>query len=257
MNSQPELVAAADQNFVASFRKLVEHSPGGAIRESGDTFAFVTGLPISLFNGVVVTEPTTPAELAAALEWVNGRSDVLRAFVAEKLAAELGEVPITAGLEREPALYPGMVLHPAPEPPAPAVGVTVVPIAAEGLDEFHGLLIEGGMAPEVVRRVIPASFAADPDVQLFVGRLGGLPVGTSIAIRSGRSSGVYYVGTRPEARRRGVATTLTWAAAEAGRAWGCDAIVLQSSPMGLAMYSEMGFRTVAPYVVFTKRVGTV
>jgi len=253
VKSESELVAAADENFIASFRKLVEHSPEGSIQEFGRSFAFVSGLPISLFNGVVVTEPTTPAELEAALEWVSGRSAVHRAFVAEKLVAELGAVALAHGLEREPAPYPGMVLDPPADSPAPAAGVTVVPVAEGGLDEFHGLLVEGGVAPDVVRRVIPPSFASDPDVQLFVARFDGRPVGTSIAIRSCLGSGVYNVGTRPDARRRGVGTALTWAAAAAGRAWGHDVIVLQSSPIGLAMYSEMGFRTVAPYVIFTKR----
>jgi len=130
-----------------------------------------------------------------------------------------------------------------------------VPVAEAGLDEFVGVLVEGGIAPDVARRLISPSFAADPEVQLFVGRLDGRPVGTSIAIRSGGVSGVYNVGTRPQARRRGVGTALTWAAVAAGRAWGCDVVVLQSSPMGLSMYSETGFRTVAPYTIFTKRAG--
>ena len=59
-----------------------------------------------------------------------------------------------------------------------------------------------------------------------------------------------FVTGLPLARRRGVGSAVTWAAIEAGRAWGYDTIVLQSSVMGLSMYSAMGFRTVAPYVVF-------
>ena len=47
-------------------------------------------------------------------------------------------------------------------------------------------------------RLISPSFAADPDVQPFVGRLDERPVATSIAIRSGDASGVYNVGTLPE-----------------------------------------------------------
>jgi ribosomal protein S18 acetylase RimI-like enzyme len=100
--------------------------------------------------------------------------------------------------------------------------------------------------------LISPSLAADPDVQLFVGRLDDEPVGTSIAIRSGDASGVYNVGTRPEARRRGVGSAVTWAAVGAGRAWGCDTVVLQSSVVGLSMYSDMGFRTVATYVTFAE-----
>ena len=103
----------------------------------------------------------------------------------------------------------------------------------------------------MAERLFTPSFASDRDVQLYVGRLHGRPVGTSIAIRSESASGVYSVGTLPQARRHGVGAALTWAAVEAGRAWGYDTIVLQSSAMGFAMYAAMGFRTVAPYTVFS------
>lgn len=251
MKSESELVSAADENFIASFRKLVEHCPEGATRESGGIFAFTTGLPLSLFNGAVVTQPTTPGELDAALQWVSGRSTTHRAWIAEKLVAELGEIPPSHGLDREPEPYPGMVLHPPLDAPAPSAGVTITSVADAGLDEFLGVGVEGGLPLDLARRLSPPSFARDPDVQLFVGRLDGRPVGTSIAIRSRSASGIYNVVTLPNARRRGVGRALTWAAAAAGRAWGSDIIVLQSSPMALAMYSVMGFRTVAPYATFT------
>ncbi len=251
MKSESELVSAADENFIASFRKLAEHVAGAAIRESGGIFSFVTGLPSSLFNGTVVTEPTTPEELGAAVQWVSRRSAAQRAWIAEKLVVELGEVPPLHGLAREPAPYPGMILHPPPEAPARSAGVSVASVGVAGLDEFVGVSVEGGVAPAVAQRMFSPAFASDPDVELFVGRLDGRPVGTSIAIRSREASGVYNVGILPPARRRGVGQALTWAAAEAGRAWGCDIIVLQSSSMALPMYSGMGFRTVAPYTTFT------
>ena len=92
---------------------------------------------------------------------------------------------------------------------------------------------------------------ADPAVAPFVGRLDGYAVGTSLAIRSDTASGVYNVVTLERARRRGVGTALTWAAVAAGKAWGRDTIVLQSSAMAESMYRAMGFRLVAPYAVFS------
>lgn len=75
--------------------------------------------------------------------------------------------------------------------------------------------------------------------------------GTSLAIRTADASGVYSVGTLPDARRRGVGTAVTWAAVLAGRDWGCDTIVLHASEMGFSMYRSMGFRTVVNYVTFS------
>jgi ribosomal protein S18 acetylase RimI-like enzyme len=77
-------------------------------------------------------------------------------------------------------------------------------------------------------------------------------VGTALAIRSERASGVYSVGTLPAARRLGVGAALTWAAVVAGREWGYDTVVLQSSAMGFSLYEAMGFRTVTPYTVFSR-----
>jgi ribosomal protein S18 acetylase RimI-like enzyme len=247
-----DLVRVADESFIASFRKLAQHAPEGETHEAGSIFSFVTGLPLSGFNGCVATQEASADDLAVSLAWVAARDVPFRVWVAEKLAARLAEVPSGYALEPAASLYPGMVLNPIPDPLALSPGVSVVTIEPS-LKEFIGVLEESGLRPDLAHRLITPSFAADPDVQLFVGRLDGKPVGTSIAIRSRGASGIYNVGTLPEARRRGVGSAVTWAAIEAGRAWGYDTIVLQSSVMGLSMYSAMGFRTVAPYVVFADR----
>ena len=253
MKRESELAAAADENFVASFRKLVEHCPGAEMRDVGGVFAFVTGLQLALFNGCVVTGPATPADLGAALKWVADHQLPHRAWITRRMP-ELGGVPPAHGLQPEPEPYPGMVLHPLREAPDPASGITIVRVTDANLDEFVQVGFEGGLREDMSVRLFTPSFASDPDVQLFVGRLDGRPVGTSIAIRSKSASGVYNVGTLPQARRRGIGAALTWAAVEAGRAWSYDTVVLQSSAMGFPMYAAMGFRTVAPYTVFSPPV---
>ena len=250
MKADADLVRIADESFIASFRKLAQHVSQGETHEEGSIFSFNTGLPLSSFNGCVVTQETSSTELAGCLEWVAAHDVPFRVWIAEKLAAGLAEVPVSYGLEPAASLYPGMVLHPIPDAPTFDAGVDVVAISEPTLDEFIGVLEEGGLRGELARRLISPSFARDADVRLFVGRLDERPVGTSIAIRSGDASGVYNVGTLPQARRRGVGSAVTWAAVGAGQAWGCDTVVLQSSVMGLSMYPDMGFRTVAPYVTF-------
>jgi hypothetical protein len=103
-----------------------------------------------------------------------------------------------------------MVLHPVPDPPPPSPGVEVVQIGQTNLAEYLGVTIEAGMPAEAARLLFSASFAADPDVELFIGRLDRRAVGTAVAIRSGSVSGIYAVGTLPIARRRGVGSALTW-----------------------------------------------
>jgi GNAT superfamily N-acetyltransferase len=250
MSSELELAAAANENFRASFRTLAEHSADGEVRELGGVFAFVTGFPISLFNGCVVPERSRPDELRDALDWVRAHRVPHQVWIAESLTDELGAVAAQSGLERDRVPYPNLVLDPAPEPPRPAVGVEVARVGTScRLEDFLDVSVELGLPRELALRVFSPAFAADPDVQLFTGWLEGRPAGTSLAIRSADVSGVYNVGVVPTARRRGVGTALTWASVEAGRAWGCEPIALQASEMALPMYEAMGFRTVASYAV--------
>jgi GNAT superfamily N-acetyltransferase len=131
------------------------------------------------------------------------------------------------------------------------VDVVVAPAGTSGgLEDFLDVSVELGLPRGLADRVFSPAFVADPDVQLYTGWLEGRPAGTSLAIKSADFSGVYNVGVVPGARRRGVGTALTWAAVGAGRAWGCEPIVLQSSEMACPMYEAMGFRTVMSYAVF-------
>ena len=209
-----------------------------------------TRLPFALFNGSVVVDVAPPQQLEQAIDWVDDHGLPHRVWIDEASAPGLGEVPHKKGFVRDERPYPGMVLHPVVDPPRPSAGVAVAQVSESDLDEYLGVTIETGIPGDAARLLFSASFAADPDVQLLIGSLDGRPVGTSVAIRSGDVSGVYAVGTLPAARRRGVGTALTWAAVEAGRAWGCDTIVLQASEMGFPIYAAMGFRTVVEYTVF-------
>jgi GNAT superfamily N-acetyltransferase len=247
VKSESELVAAANLNYVGSYRKLVEHCDGAEMREFGGITAFTTRVPVSLFNGCLVLEPSREADLDAALRWMGEWEVPYRVWIAENLVPALGGVALAEGLTRDDTLYPGMVLHPVPESPSPAQGVAVERAHRAA---FLEAAIGNGDRPEVATRLFTSSFAEDPDVALFVGYLDGRLVGTSIALRTGDISGIYAVGTHESGRRRGVGTALTWAAVEAGRDWGCDTIVLQASEMGYPIYAAMGFRTVVRYAIY-------
>lgn len=252
MANRTELAAAANRSFVGSYRTLTDHCSGGETFEGPGLFAFVTGLPFSFFNGCVVVQPTRPARLDAALDWLASRGLPHRLWIDEVDLPGLREVALGHGFQQDERRYPGMVLGATPDAPPPPDGVTVDPVTDAGLDAFRAVLVEGGMDPASARQMFSESFAGDPDVQLFVGCLDGVAVGTSVAIRTGDVSGVYAVGTRPAARRRGVGTALSWAAVAAGREWRCETTVLQASEMGYPIYAAMGFRTVVRYAQFAK-----
>ena len=126
MRTDLDLVAAADRNFLGSFRKLIEHIPDGAVADFGGVFAFRTGLPIGLFNGCVVDHPASSAAVVEALDWIgDGLPHLL--WIHDELADPLGSIGRDRGMERESWQTPQMILGPPPTMPEPAPGVVVPP----------------------------------------------------------------------------------------------------------------------------------
>jgi ribosomal protein S18 acetylase RimI-like enzyme len=250
MRSPSALAELANENFLASFGTLAEHCEAGTQRRYGGVFAFVTGLPVSLFNGCAVVEQVAEEDLGEALDWVGGHDLPCRIFVVAELADALTDVLSARGFERGEVSYPALVLHPVPEAPQPGSDVEVMRVDQDGPDAFRAMGVALGLEPGVAERMFPDSFVDDRRVQAFVGNLAGRPVGYALAIASELASGVYNVATLPEARRRGVGTALTWAAVGAGRQAGFDCAVLQSTPMARGLYEAMGFRKVVDYAVF-------
>jgi GNAT superfamily N-acetyltransferase len=244
------LVAAANASFVDAMKTLVHHVDGAAWHDVGGVFTFATGLPMALFNGCMVVTDAPAAAVADAVAWVRGRDVPFGVWIDEEAAPDASAGAAREGLERRPEPYPGMAVRPLPTAPSPPAGVTVRPVQDVGISAYYAVQEAAGVPPALARRAIPEGFAHDPRVRVFVAELDGEPVGNAIAIRTGRVVGVYAVGTLPAARRRGVGSAATWACLEAGRAWGCDVAVLQSSAMALGLYRRMGFETVVPYAVY-------
>jgi GNAT superfamily N-acetyltransferase len=229
-----QLISAAHRSYVNAFRKLAEHCSNGAVREAGRTFAFVSGLSTPQLNGCFVAQPVAVEHLVAALNWLDSGGLPYSVWLDEAVADGLTPVAAERGLMRDAWPVPAMALHPIPPAPLPAPGVSVEPGLEPGVADY-----------------VPHSMAEDSDVRLFTAYLDGRPVGSSIAIRCGEVSSVVAVGTRPEARRRGVGIAASWAAVEAGMVWGCKAVLLEATEMGFPLYVAMGFRTVTRYVGFT------
>jgi GNAT superfamily N-acetyltransferase len=230
-----QLLAAAHRSYANAFRKLAKHRPEGAVREDGSIFAFVSGISTPQLNGCVVVEPIAPEPADAALGWLDESGLPYGLWVDEAVVDGLAAVAADHGLVKDAWTVPAMALCPIPPAPEPAAGVTV----------------RAGIEPGVAD-YIPRAMESDPDVRLFTAYLDGRPVGSSGAIRTSEVASVVAVGVIPEARRRGVGTAVSWAAVEAGRDWGCDAVLLEATEMGYAVYEAMGFQTITRYVAFAK-----
>jgi GNAT superfamily N-acetyltransferase len=244
----------ADENVVAAFSLVHERllDPRGGIRQFGAVHAIASGVDTAFFNPVFALDRAAKQHDArAAVEWVESKGLPVSVHVRDGIGAELPEALTVLGMVARPWSMPVMVLEPIPDvPPGPSPAATVIRVGrAELLEDFHAANQSG----ETFRRLFGRAIAADPRVRLAVGDLDGEPVSAAAAIGSGSTIGIYAVGTREAARRRGIGRAVTWAAMEAGRAaWGGTIAILQSSEMGVPVYQSMGFEEAGRYVLYER-----
>ena len=135
-----------------------------------------------------------------------------------------------------------MVRHPSSAAAVPAVP-TELQIErvtdAEALHDFELASASGfGTAPQPRATWHAPAILDDPRFTILRGRIEGRTVATSMSYRDAGVLGVYGVSTLPEARRRGYAAAMTWAAVRADPS---IPAVLQPSEMAESLYTRLGF----------------
>jgi len=244
----------ANRHWVDAFRDLIKDLQG-EFRSFGTIATFVSSLPMPFANGSLVVEPCSAADLHDAISWVEAAGVPFEVRVDEPLVSDVQATLDAHDLERDPVPLPAMVLSPIPSIPAAAPGVSMGRVDQAGYGTFIQLVGSTGIPEELGVRVFPEHLVSSDHAAYFVAALDGEPAGISLAWRTGESGGIYSVATLESARRRGVGTTVTWAALDAIRAWGCTSAVLQSSEMGYPVYRAMGFVEVTRYIRFVPREG--
>lgn len=257
--SEKALVNAIEQNCIDFFMEY-GRAHGGEAHEEGRVTWFVTGLPHPLFNGVMAARlapedvDRTIDRLVAEfrtrglpLEWSVGTSTVPR---------ELGAHLEAKGL-RHLLRVPGMAL-PLDDLPeeAPPTGLTMVP--AEDREDLATALRIALTTFEIPVELVPALVEMESTMpashrekmQVFLGRLRGRPVASSVLFASAGVAGVYFVGTLSGVRGRGIARAMTSAALREGRTRGYRAGVLQATAMGVPVYRRLGFRTYSEFDIY-------
>ncbi|MCO1595823.1 GNAT family N-acetyltransferase [Micromonospora sp. RHAY321] len=92
------------------------------------------------------------------------------------------------------------------------------------------------------------AFAGDGTVIRLAGRLDdGRIVGTAVAWLTDGLLTLYFVGTQPEERRRGIGAAMTRAALDLAAGRGVHTAALTSTPIGEPVYRRLGFRTAGTF----------
>ena len=209
------------------------------------------GLPIPPFCGILALDPAADRRLAASLAGLVDGFDRHRmppwllladgAFPeSERAARDLG---LTESVE-----LPGMVLVPgelaAPRPVDAAV--RRITAAAADRRRFAETAAAGFGIPPAAAELITRAAAVDtPGIAYYLADTAAGAAACAIGYLVDDTLGVYVVGTLPDRRRRGLGGAIVARAVSDGFARGARLAYLQSSPIGLSMYRQLGFREVS------------
>ena len=137
-----------------------------------------------------------------------------------------------------------------PDPP----GLVVAEVLDEpGLDAFEEVLAQAFPLTGLVSgrdRVFGPRILEHPDVRLWVGRVDGRAVSTSMATSTRGYTFIGYIATLAEARGHGYGGAVTWRATLADPA---VPALLHASSLGRPVYERMGYETIAPARIWIRQ----
>lgn len=246
----------AHLNLVDSSRRFFELDPGAAI-EAGPGWLFGAGSSThpAISNAAFRRDDEVEAEefVQRAREFFalrgRGFSIWIRAGRAEDddLAAAAGDAGFTSVYE-----MPEMILSAKLEPEPVPSGAELRRLDSEDeAPDFWAVAKEAyatnGFPPEVFAGYTNHAGLLAGNVAAFIARVDGEPASIAMTIISDGVAGIYWVGSRENARGLGLGRAVTVAATNAGFELGADVASLQASPMGQPIYARLGYEVVYDY----------
>jgi ribosomal protein S18 acetylase RimI-like enzyme len=242
----------ADQNLIEAIREHARwQAPCESVEESGLLMvAGANAFPAAFRNCMArLDSAVSPREaLDRARDFFGRRGRGYTVMLRDSRDADLDQALRSSGLTPSAAVPCMLIECPLPEPAIPP-GVRVEPFRE--LRHVRDAVEINAQAYEVLK--LPAAEArvyfGRPEALLssrvagFVAYRGTQAVSTALTIFSGRSAGVYWVGTAGAAQRTGLGEICTRLATNAGFQHGASVVTLQATPFGEPLYRKLGYRT--------------
>lgn len=251
------LVALGDQSYLEALREQAR-ATGGAVDER-DGMLLVTGPgrhPI--YNYAVRTDPSVDAQQVFARaerhfgELGYGFTVVTMNAFDDSAMGESARAKGLAALLSPPAMFCTRKLEAKPTPP----GIRLEPVRdAAGLAAFRDVSKVAwatyGIAEDVTAAIFTRlSMVAAGHITGVVAYEGSMGLSCALVLLSHGIAGVYWVGTAPEGRGRGLADACTRTVTNIGFDAGARMVTLQASAMGDPIYRRMGYRQIGSYTLY-------
>lgn len=243
------------------FNREFSRRGGGAVRDEDGLLCYAGAHPLPvLLNGAMRTGPgLSPTEaVASAQSFFHARRRGFTFWVRLHADGDHEEALTAAGLRIFGEDAPGMVLERRLQdaPPPPGIEIRRVEDPA-GVRDVAAVSAEAYATYGMPLDVAPAVFARPetvlaPHIAAFVAYEGSAPLATAFTLVTHGVAGIFWVGTVPTGRGRGLGEAVTRAATNAGFDMGARIAGLTASPMGAPVYRRMGFVEVTRYREWVK-----
>jgi GNAT superfamily N-acetyltransferase len=259
MLKDPDLLSAADANRAEFTREHARWLPPTAIQEHTDLLLCAAGtqFPAGPWNSLLPLgrAPASPDVIAQGKQFFFGMRRGFTIYARGHLDAELCRACAEGGYAGA-GEAPGMALtERLPVRPLPN-GVSVRQVAsasdAQTFVDVQAESYETMLLPVTVTRKLlgqPQRWLSSYCTAHVLyaeerAQAGGL------LLYSHGIAGLYWVGTRPDARGQGYADALTRVLSECAFAHGARAVILQASAQGEPVYRRIGYREFTRYPWF-------
>ncbi|MDP9237444.1 MAG: GNAT family N-acetyltransferase [Chloroflexota bacterium] len=262
-----DLRAKPTADNIAAFLMEMGRAGGGEERRDREIVWTVGGSPLGYHNAVVHCDASPERADALIDEWaaelrdrgLPGSWHISPFMQPDDLAGRLASRGFVDGGE-EPAMVADLGHAPVELPPLQDLAIQRVRDDAD-IDAYRRVLASGfGEGPreadwvtDIWRRI---GLGDDVAWRHYVGYLTEASVCTVSLLVTGDVTGIYFVSTSPDVRRRGIGAAVTRHAMVEARALGCTTAVLGASAMGYSVYRRLGFEEVFRYRMLEWSPGT-
>lgn len=251
--SYPGIITAMEKNLI-EFIMYCSCIPGAQAYQSIDHIAAITGIPqpsLNVVMGIKMNEQTILTRIKEVMMPFKARHvPMLWWIFPGTQPGNLGHYLKQSGLQYN-GTEPGMMIElsqlPSGLPQIDGLSIEEVDNNTALQEWIHVSAIAfGGAAsdidPNYVKFEQCLGWGKDLPYRRFLGRLHGKAVATSSIFLGAGVTGLFSVGTLPEARGRGIGSTISLAPLSVARTLGYNIGVLQASPTGYGIYTNIGFQ---------------
>jgi len=259
--ARKQMAQHSDQNMLQALRHFTRFTPGGHLIEdsqlllAASSHSYIGPMHNAAVRKDLNAEPHVIINRARQhftslgrgfVLWIRGENDTGLASAAREAGLRSRDAGLGAAGMAVRGPFRGLVTPP---------GVQLIEVRDTAHAEAFGIVVADAFSTRSGPQPRMATLAmfADPMVLLdesvtaLIARVGDDCAACAMGLMTGEGGGIYWVSTRHEFRKRGLATYLTAKVSNACFDQGASTVVLQSSSMGEAVYRRMGFIEVTRY----------